>query len=72
MYQVRYIKALRALQFIGSSETAPKTSNINFRSLSKAQNHVCMSVIDLSHRYPNIGKEAYTFFPFKSHVVFEI
>jgi len=71
MYQVGYIKALRALQFIGLSETAPKTNNINLRSLSKAQN-VCMSVIDLSHRYPNIGKEVNAFFPFKSHVVFEI
>ena len=59
MYQDGYIKALRALQFIGSSETALKTNNINFRSLSKAQ---CMSVTDLPPRYPNIGKEVMFFF----------
>ena len=61
MYEVGYIKALRAMQFIGSSETALKTNNINFRSLSKAQN-VCMSVTDLPPRYPNIGKEVNVFF----------
>ena len=70
MYQVRCVKDLRPLQLIGGSETASKTNNINFRSLSEAQN-VCDSS---TSQIPQYRLRDECFFFNKSHLAmgFEI